>query len=183
MLRLSCRYHPGPWHFAHSSQISNCQHLLVYQRSSSGGLHLLCSDMQQAWSAGELVPSQLQPSTKHCGIRAYIQFPNSLCRITEAYILSWPPKFPNRVEFRLSVVAISLNMSFLQASVLPVLRPYSDKVLALEFVSQSTSSESELALLCPTLSNPVDCSPPGSSVHGILQARILEWVAISGNPN
>ena len=31
---------------------------------------------------------------------------------------------------------------------------------------------------CPTLCNPMDCSPPGSSVHGILQARILEWVAI-----
>ena len=31
----------------------------------------------------------------------------------------------------------------------------------------------------PTLCNPVDCSPPGSSVHGILQAKILEWVAIS----
>ena len=32
--------------------------------------------------------------------------------------------------------------------------------------------------LCPTLFDPMDCSPPGSSVHGILQARILEWVAI-----
>ena len=32
---------------------------------------------------------------------------------------------------------------------------------------------------CPTLCNPVDCSPLGSSVHGTLQARILEWVAIS----
>ena len=32
--------------------------------------------------------------------------------------------------------------------------------------------------LCPTLCNPMDCSPPGSSVHGILQARILEWVAV-----
>ena len=32
--------------------------------------------------------------------------------------------------------------------------------------------------LCPTLCNPSDCSPPGSSVHGILQARILEWVAV-----
>ena len=31
---------------------------------------------------------------------------------------------------------------------------------------------------CPTLCNPMDCSPPGSSVHGISQARILEWVAI-----
>ena len=32
--------------------------------------------------------------------------------------------------------------------------------------------------LCLTLCNPMDCSPPGSSVHGIFQARILEWVAI-----
>ena len=32
---------------------------------------------------------------------------------------------------------------------------------------------------CPTLCDPMDCSPSGSSVHGILQARILEWVAIS----
>ena len=32
--------------------------------------------------------------------------------------------------------------------------------------------------LCPTLCNPMDCSPPGRSVHGILQARILEWAAI-----
>ena len=36
-----------------------------------------------------------------------------------------------------------------------------------------------VALSCQTLCNPVDCSPPDSSVHGILQARILEWAAIS----
>ena len=46
-------------------------------------------------------------------------------------------------------------------------------------VNGKKESESEVAQLCPTLCNPVDCSPPGSSVHGILQARILEWVAIS----
>ena len=38
---------------------------------------------------------------------------------------------------------------------------------------------SEVAQSCPTLCDPMDCSPPGSSLHGILQARILEWVAIS----
>ena len=38
---------------------------------------------------------------------------------------------------------------------------------------------SEVAQLCPTLCDPGDCSPPGSSVHGIFQARMLEWVAIS----
>jgi len=35
-----------------------------------------------------------------------------------------------------------------------------------------------VAQWCPTLYNPMDWSPPGSSVHGILQARVLEWVAI-----
>ena len=40
-------------------------------------------------------------------------------------------------------------------------------------------SESEVSQLCPTLSNPLDCSPPGSSVHGIFQARVLEWAAIA----
>ena len=39
--------------------------------------------------------------------------------------------------------------------------------------------ESEVAQSCPTLCDPVGCSPPGSSVHRIFQARILEWVAIS----
>ena len=41
------------------------------------------------------------------------------------------------------------------------------------------SEWSEVAQLCPTLCHPVDCSPSGSSIHGILHARILEWVAIS----
>ena len=40
-------------------------------------------------------------------------------------------------------------------------------------------SESEVAQSCPTLSDPMDCSLPGSSIHGIFQARILEWVAIA----
>ena len=40
-------------------------------------------------------------------------------------------------------------------------------------------SESEVAQSCPTLSDPMDCSSPGSSVHGIFQARVLEWGAIA----
>ena len=40
-------------------------------------------------------------------------------------------------------------------------------------------SESEVAQSCLTLSDPMDCSPPGSSIHGIFQARLLEWGAIA----
>ena len=49
------------------------------------------------------------------------------------------------------------------------------------FLLQCTKvkSESEVAQSCLTLSDPMDCSLPGSSVHGILQARVLEWVAIA----
>ena len=61
-----------------------------------------------------------------------------------------------------------------------------------EFLSTKPQSLSEhitsgmfvlakLLQLCPTLHNPMDCSPPGSSVHGILQARILEGVTISSS--
>ena len=53
------------------------------------------------------------------------------------------------------------------------------KYLQSEWYSLMYESESEVAQSCPTLCDPVDCSPPGSSVHGVLQARILEWVAIS----
>ena len=40
-------------------------------------------------------------------------------------------------------------------------------------------SESEVAQSCPSLRHPMDCSLPGSSVHGIFQARVLEWGAIA----
>ena len=40
-------------------------------------------------------------------------------------------------------------------------------------------SESEVAQSCPTLGNPMDCSLPGSSIHGIFQAGVLEWGAIA----
>ena len=45
--------------------------------------------------------------------------------------------------------------------------------------SMKVKSESEVAQSCPTLSDPMDCSLPGSSVHGICQARVLEWGAIA----
>ena len=49
----------------------------------------------------------------------------------------------------------------------------------LPFPSPMHESESKVAQLYPTLSDPMDCSLPGSSIRGIFQARILEWAAIS----
>ena len=45
--------------------------------------------------------------------------------------------------------------------------------------AKGQGKESEVTESCPTLSDPMDCSLPGSSVHGIFQARVMQWVAIS----
>ena len=49
----------------------------------------------------------------------------------------------------------------------------------LQCVKMESESENEVAQSCPTLNDPMDCNLPGSSIHGIFQARVLEWVAIS----
>ena len=56
--------------------------------------------------------------------------------------------------------------------------PYTDKCLVTD-VKNKFMVESEIAQSCPTLCDPMACSLPGSSIHGIFQARILEWVVIS----
>ena len=53
-----------------------------------------------------------------------------------------------------------------------------EKVLFVIFYTLFTRSEVLVAQSCPTLGDPVDCSPPVSSVHGIFQARVLEWGAM-----
>ena len=56
-----------------------------------------------------------------------------------------------------------------------------EKIYISDFYSFAYEIYSSVVLIaqsCPTLCDPMDCSPPGSSVHGILQARILEWGAM-----
>ena len=50
---------------------------------------------------------------------------------------------------------------------------------AWEVINVYKKVESEIPQLCPTVCDPMDCSLPGSSVHGIFRAKVLEWVAIS----
>ena len=53
------------------------------------------------------------------------------------------------------------------------------KVMSLLFNKLSAAAAAKLLQLCPTLCDPIDGSPPGSPMPGILQARTLEWVAVS----
>ena len=63
--------------------------------------------------------------------------------------------------------------------------PGKDTGVGCHFLLQcmKVKSESEVAQSCPTLSDPTDCSLPGSSVHGIFQARVLEWGVIAWSPS
>ena len=71
------------------------------------------------------------------------------------------------------------NFSFFSITNWGIVLDYRDiEWFALE-MNRDHSVIFEVAQSCPTLSNPMDCSLPGSSIHGIFQARILEWVAIS----
>ena len=87
---------------------------------------------------------------------------------------------------------LSLSSTFLILSFVchlsPSIRIYSKRAETFSFVyiyvtedSVSTTVKwvSEVTQLCPTLCNPMDFSLPGSSVYGVFQARVLEWVAIS----
>ena len=49
-------------------------------------------------------------------------------------------------------------------------------VVSIEFAAAAAAKSLQS---CPTLCNPIDCSPPGSSIHAIFQARVLEWGAIA----
>ena len=59
-----------------------------------------------------------------------------------------------------------------------VYRDWSSDVCSSD-LCMKVKSESEVAQSCPTPSDPMDCSLPGSSVHGIFQAKVLEWGAIA----
>ena len=86
------------------------------------------------------------------------------------------------VQFSRSVVSDSVRPHRWQPTRLP--RPWDspgrNTGVGCHFLLQcmKVKSESEVAQSCPTLSDPMGCSLPGSSIHGIFQARVLEWVAM-----
>ena len=86
-------------------------------------------------------------------------------------------------RFVASVVSDSVRLHRRQPTRLPCPwdSPGKNTGVGCHFLLQcmKVKSQSEVAQSCPTLRNPMDCSLPGSSIHGIFQARVLEWGAIA----
>ena len=76
-----------------------------------------------------------------------------------------------------AISVFQINKTYLPSSVVPETTHIS--LLFPEVVLLVKSSAAKSFQSCPTLGNPLDCSPPGSSVHRIFQARVLEWGAIA----
>ena len=113
--------------------------------------------------------SRFCKSLFHLVISSWIHFPtfsrllqNLISKSIQCYIIIVKDRF--RSCSRAETIIVKLK-----ASELLQIQDIADFLLVLVLVAQS----------CPTLCDPMDCSPPGSSVHEIFQARILEWVAIS----
>ena len=96
------------------------------------------------------------------------------CAISEVCVLDWLPELPSGITLQLSkAVTCFTIIPFLAFSPIPSYFPLTFKCSLKEMKVKVLAIQS-----CLTLCGPMDCSPPGSSVHRILQARIVEWVAI-----
>ena len=110
-----------------------------------------------------------------------------LLLLLHVYILlvvnSWPGFCDSGDTCVCSAVSSSLQFRELQPTRLLCPWDFSGKNTGVgcHFLLQcmKVKSESEVTQSCPTLRDPMDCSPPGSSIHGILQARTLEWGTIA----
>ena len=100
---------------------------------------------------------------------------SSVCGILQPRVLEWVAMSFSRASSRprdqIRVSCVSWTAGFLTTE--PLGKPYKNQT-----DRRSQIPEVKVSQLCPTLCDPRACSPPDSSVHGILQARILEWVAI-----
>ena len=96
--------------------------------------------------------------------------------ILQARVLEWAAiSFSNAWKWKVKVKSLShvrLHLAIKKNEIMP----FATTWMVAEII---IPSETEVAQSCPTLSDPMDCSLPGSSIHGIFQARVLEWVAIA----
>ena len=167
------------------SVMSNCLQLQglqlldssVHGNSPGKNIGVACHDLLQG-----IFPTQRQnPGLPHC--RQILYLLSQMQGMTYPYSKTSYnvsiSRMGNLASKRLYNVAGTYFPTFPPSTLILIPQPLHLVFFCQTNYSTKSESESEVAQSCPTLCNPMDCTLPGSSIHGIFQARILEWVAIS----
>ena len=155
---------------------------ILFIHSTYNSLHLLIPNSQY------ILP-ECYPPPRHLGNHKSV---SDVCRPCTVLIARWESRAEGWAEFRIAAAVAAAAKSLQSCPTLcdpidgspptrlprPWDSPGKNTGVGCHFLLQcmKVKSESEVAQLCPTLSDPMDCSPPDSSIHGIFQARVLEWV-------
>ena len=165
---------PGRYHFSSKAAAGSPLSPLRHRLRGSGG-----SCAGEAVAPPPSFPSQGLHSLRHVATRQNPSIPS--CSCWRGWDWGFEPWILDRGWLR----SVRLGESSLHASFhtwhLKGQLQLRIMVLSLGCVLESPACS--VTQSCPTLCNSMDCSPPGSSVHGILQARILEWVAMPSSGN
>ena len=140
-------------------------------------------DLDHSWGTLSLGTSQLIAASKSVQTLPWKEpfyFPGQETKL--CFVLEGDTNSIKRLLLLLaSVVSDSVRPHRRQPTRLP--RPWDspgkNSGVGCHFLPQCRKVKSEVAQSCPILRDPMDCSPPGSSIHGIFQARVLEWGAIA----
>ena len=108
----------------------------------------------------------------------YLSHDTSSCLISGLFFFFLIPDFCYSLAYILDPIHLSRPSYQIQISIFPLIFHYATHILCTKFYILYEESESVSHSVMSNSFDPMECSPPGSSVHGLLQARILEWVAI-----
>ena len=134
---------------------------------------LLCSCLQWSWTFP--VSNLTSKANTHIFVRSLPQAAKTLTALTTG----WKCLLLLLLSHFSHVRLCATPQTAVHQAPRPWDSPGKSTRVGCHFLLQCVKSKNEVAQLCLTLSDPMDCSPPGSSVHGIFQARVLEWVAIA----
>ena len=138
--------------------------------------------MPQKTQASKLTQEDIENMTKPVSIKELELIINNLPKQRSPGLKMFTGKFCQTFKEEIISILYHLFQKLAAEKILPnsfyevsiTLKSKSDKNITKKYAYMHAKS----LQLCPPLCNPMDCSPPGSSVHGILQARILDWVAM-----
>ena len=167
---------PCPWDSPGKNTGVGCHFLLQCMKVKSE-VAQLCPTLSDPWTAAYQAPPSMGFSRQEYWSGVPLPSPQQKSRY---FLILQQISIAQRKRF-ISRLIGNVDFSSFQVNNLEILHTPSNTTQPVPSINRFwyNESESEVTQSCPTLSDPMDCSPPGSSIHGIFQARVLEWGAIT----